>query len=268
MTHGAASGPPERARRGFRVSGSGPRLPAPAALPGRGIRRPGADHHGPPAAGAGHRSPARERSPGRWPAGWTRLTRWRCRRRWWRRGRRRPGGNHPALRWITGAAESAPLGGPYALVTAGASLHWMSWRPTLTRLATAVTDHAYLAIVDHGYRDLPWQAELTEIIVRHSRSPGYDPAFSLTGALQAEGLLEIAGRAATTPTRFRQPVADYVQALPLDFQPGPGADDRRGGRCLRPGRHRPGAAPRRGRPARPAGRGRPGLGSITVTAGG
>ncbi len=96
-------------------------------------------------------------------------------------------------------------------MTAGASLHWMSWRPTLTRLAAAMTDHAYLAIVEHGHRDLPWHAELTEIIVRHSRSPGYDPAFSLVGALQAEGLLEIAGRAATAPTRFRQPVADYVE---------------------------------------------------------
>jgi SAM-dependent methyltransferase len=126
-------------------------------------------------------------------------------------GRRRPGGDHPALRWIAGAAETAPLGGPYALVTAGASLHWMSWRPVLTRLAAAMTGRAYLAIVDHGYRDLPWQAELAEIIVRHSRSPGYDPAFSLTGALQAEGLLEIAGRAATVPVRFRQPVAEYVE---------------------------------------------------------
>lgn len=126
-------------------------------------------------------------------------------------GRRRPGGGHPALRWITGTAETAPLGGPYALVTAGASLHWMSWRPTLTRLAAAMTDHAYLAIVDHGHRDLPWHTELTEIIIRYSRSPGYDPAFSLTGALQAEGLLEIAGRAVTAPVRFRQPVADYVE---------------------------------------------------------
>jgi hypothetical protein len=34
-----------------------------------------------------------------------------------------------------------------------------------------------LAIVDHGHRDLPWRAKLTEIIVRHSRSPGYDPLF-------------------------------------------------------------------------------------------
>ena len=69
-------------------------------------------------------------------------------------GRRRPGGDHQALRWITGAAEAVPLRGPYALVTAGASLHWMPWRATLTRLAAATTSHAYLAIVDHGHRDL------------------------------------------------------------------------------------------------------------------
>jgi hypothetical protein len=131
-----------------------------------------------------------------------------------------------ALHWIAGTAETAPLGGPYALVTAGASLHGMPWRPVLTRLAAAMTGHAYLAIVDHGHRDLPWRAELTEIIVRHSRSPGYDPAFSLTGALQAEGLLEIAGRAATGPDPVPPAGGRLRRAFPLDFQPGPGAHDR------------------------------------------
>lgn len=38
-------------------------------------------------------------------------------------GRRRPGGPQSNLRWLVGAAESAGLDGPYALVTAGASLH-------------------------------------------------------------------------------------------------------------------------------------------------
>ena len=50
-------------------------------------------------------------------------------------GRDRPGGRQPNLRWIVGAAQDAPLGGPYALVTAGASMHWMPWPQTLTRLA-------------------------------------------------------------------------------------------------------------------------------------
>jgi SAM-dependent methyltransferase len=128
-------------------------------------------------------------------------------------GRRRPEGGRPNLRWIVGAAETAELGGPYALVTAGASLHWMSWAPTLARLPAAMTDHAVLAIVEHGRHDLPWRAELAEVIVRHSRSPGYDPGFSLPDALSAEGLLEITGRATTAPVPFRQPVACYVEDL-------------------------------------------------------
>jgi SAM-dependent methyltransferase len=128
-------------------------------------------------------------------------------------GRRRPGGGRPNLRWIVGAAETAELGGPYALVTAGASLHWMSWAPTLARVAEAMTGHAFLAIVEHGYHDLPWRAEVAEVIARHSRSPLYDPSFWLPGALSAEGLLEITGRATTAPVSFRQPVPSHVEQL-------------------------------------------------------
>jgi SAM-dependent methyltransferase len=128
-------------------------------------------------------------------------------------GRRRPGGGRPSLRWIVGAAETAELGGPYALVTAGASLHWMPWAPTLARLAAAMTDHAVLAIVEHGPYDLPWRTELGEVIARHSRSPRYDPSFWLPDALAAEGLLEITGRATTAPVSFRQPVPSHVEQL-------------------------------------------------------
>jgi len=126
-------------------------------------------------------------------------------------GRRQPGGERRNLRWIVGAAETAELAGPYALVTAGASLHWMSWAPTLARLAEAMTGHAVLAIVEHGPYDLPWRAELAEVIVRHSRSPHFDPSFSLPDALAAEGLLEITGRATTAPVPFRQPLASFVE---------------------------------------------------------
>ena len=126
-------------------------------------------------------------------------------------GRRRPGGRRGNLRWIVGAAPDAVPGGPYALVTAGASLHWMRWQPTLARVARAMTGRAVLAIVDHGPRDVPWHGDLTEVIARHSRSPGYDPGFSLVGALAAAGLLEITGRATTAPVPFRQPVAAYIE---------------------------------------------------------
>ena len=126
-------------------------------------------------------------------------------------GRDRPGGRRPNLRWIVGAAQSCPLHGPYGLVTAGASLHWMPWDTTIPRLAAAMAPGAYLAVVEHGPRDLPWGAALTEVIRRHSRSPDFDPGYSLVGALRAAGHFGPAGRAETSPVLFRQQVGSYVE---------------------------------------------------------
>jgi SAM-dependent methyltransferase len=126
-------------------------------------------------------------------------------------GRERPGGRRDNLRWIVGAAESCPLRGPYGLVTAGASLHWMPWPATMSRLLGAMSDGAYLAVVEHGPRGLPWGADLAEVIRRHSRSPDFDPEYSLVGALGAAGFFVPAGRAETSPVLFRQSVESYVE---------------------------------------------------------
>ncbi len=126
-------------------------------------------------------------------------------------GRRRTGGGQPNLRWILGAAESAPLGGPYALVTAGASMHWMSWPQTLPRLAPVMTPNSYLAIVEHGPRDVPWQSDLLEILNRHSRQQSFIPDFSLVTALSASGLWTVAGAVSTAAVPFTQSVAGYIE---------------------------------------------------------
>jgi SAM-dependent methyltransferase len=127
------------------------------------------------------------------------------------RGARRPGGRRPNLHWILGPAETAPLTGPYALVTAGASLHWMDWDVTLPRLHALMTSNALLAIIEHGYRSVPWQAGLRPIVARHSRSPDFDPDFSLPAALSERGLLQITGQAETAAVPFRQPVHCYIE---------------------------------------------------------
>ncbi len=126
-------------------------------------------------------------------------------------GRKRPGGDSPNLRWILGSAETALLDGPYALVTAGASLHWMELRPTLTRLAGMMTGQAFLVIVEHGPDDMPWHGELTEVIRRHSRSADFDRTISLSARLIDTGLFEQVGEARTAPVEFRQPVASYIE---------------------------------------------------------
>src|SRR5215211_3687182 len=38
-----------------------------------------------------------------------------------------PGGDRSTIRWIAAPIETAPLRGPYALIVAAASLHWMDW---------------------------------------------------------------------------------------------------------------------------------------------
>jgi hypothetical protein len=75
----------------------------------------------------------------------------------------------------------------------------------------ALTEGAFLAIVDHGYHAVPWQEELRAVIRRHSRSPRYDPSFSLADELSALGLLTVAGSTTLRPEVFRQPVADYIE---------------------------------------------------------
>lgn len=126
-------------------------------------------------------------------------------------GRGRPGGGQPNLRWIVGPAEAVELGGPYALVTAGASLHWMPWQETLPRLVDVMTDHAVLAVAEHGYDQVPWRTELREVIQRHSRNPDYEPNFSVADEVSARGLYRIYGRTTTSPVAFKQSVASYVE---------------------------------------------------------
>lgn len=126
-------------------------------------------------------------------------------------GRRRPGGRRATLRWIEAAAETCPLDGPYALVTAGASVHWMSWGPLMAHLLPAMSANAPLAIVEHGPRDLPWAAELAATIARHSRSPDFDPRYRVVDALCEQGHFEPRGSAETAAVTVHQPVAAYVE---------------------------------------------------------
>ena len=62
-------------------------------------------------------------------------------------------GDHPKLRWIVGPAEEVGLDPPYALITAGESVHWMDWYTVMPRFAHMLTASRYLAIL--GVEHLP-----------------------------------------------------------------------------------------------------------------
>ena len=63
------------------------------------------------------------------------------------RGRRLPNGDNPRLHWIYGKVEEVPLAPPYALITAGSSIHWPDWNIAFPRFREVLTPHGFLALI-------------------------------------------------------------------------------------------------------------------------
>jgi SAM-dependent methyltransferase len=132
-------------------------------------------------------------------------------------GKRLPGGNRPQLRWMVGHAEDVKIYPPYALVTAGDSLHWMEWGRLLPRLSDALSPGASLAILSVG-GNLTGGAdgikeEQLNLIRRYTTYGEWRPEFDLVSTLEQRGLFRTEGRAETGSVPFRQPVNEYVESF-------------------------------------------------------
>lgn len=133
------------------------------------------------------------------------------------KGKRLPNGDNPNLRWIHSTAEEAPLDPPYALITAGMSIHWMDWDIILPRFRDALTPHGYLVVLSMEgslpwHDALPWEREVHEIVKRYSTSPKYQE-IDMIKEWQTRGLFEQLGEKDTAPVWFTQPVNDYIAAF-------------------------------------------------------
>jgi len=125
-------------------------------------------------------------------------------------GKSLPDGNDPRLHWFIGSAEETPLRPPYALVTAGASLHWMDWAVALPRFADALTPNGVLAIVGVDEADEPWTPAIRAIIPRYSTNPDFAP-LDLIGELERRGLFEKRGEYITEPQPLVRSVDDFIE---------------------------------------------------------
>lgn len=126
-------------------------------------------------------------------------------------GKKLPNGNHPHLRWLYGPAEEVVLDPPYALVTAGESLHWMDWNRVLPRFHEVLTPGGYLAIVEHDTLPDPWFAALREIIPTYSTNKDFR-YYNMIEALEQHGLFQKVGEKTTAPVPFVQSVDDYIES--------------------------------------------------------
>jgi ubiquinone/menaquinone biosynthesis C-methylase UbiE len=129
------------------------------------------------------------------------------------KGKTLPGGNHPHLNWIYGRVEEATLQPPYALITAGASLHWMEWDIVMPLFQRILTPHGYLALVERGTTGLhPWNDDLLTLIRRFSTNQEFRP-YNLVEELEQRHLFQQQGKTHTQPIPFVQSGEDYIQSI-------------------------------------------------------
>ena len=127
------------------------------------------------------------------------------------RARTLPGGDSLKIRWLHERAEEVELQPPYALITAGESLHWMDWGVILPRFANLLTPRGVLAIVDAKEQAVPWREGYLQIVKRFSNNPNYRPV-DLIAVFEQYRLFQKLGEHTTTPVPLRQTIDDYIAA--------------------------------------------------------
>ncbi|HLG75127.1 MAG TPA: class I SAM-dependent methyltransferase [Ktedonobacteraceae bacterium] len=128
------------------------------------------------------------------------------------RGRQLPRGNHPNLHWIYGKVEDAPLSPPYALITAGSSIHWPEWDIAFPRFRSMLTPNGYLALIYRRALPMPWDDELRALREQFSARRGHRPD-SVAGDLEQRGFFRRLGEQKTDPVPFKQTIDDFIDGL-------------------------------------------------------
>jgi hypothetical protein len=127
------------------------------------------------------------------------------------RARQLPGGDQPQITWIESAVEAAALTPPYALITAGESIHWMDWDVVLPRFPSVLTQHGTLAVVERNW-DGPRDSELyqrTSPILRKYAAKEVNAPFDLIGGLEQRGFVMLGSQTMVGP--WRPTIFEYVE---------------------------------------------------------
>lgn len=125
-------------------------------------------------------------------------------------GKRQPGGDAPNLRWLLGMVEDAPLSPPYAMITAGESLHWFDWAAVFPRFAAALTPHGVLAIIGRNWESAAARERLHPIINRYSTNRDFRP-YNLLDELAARDLFAQQGQRRVGPEPWRPTIDEYIE---------------------------------------------------------
>jgi len=122
-------------------------------------------------------------------------------------------GDYENINWIHGAAESAPLAGPYDLITAADSVHWMDWEALFALLKGQLRPGGFFCVVGRWYEEREWwDREFQSIIDAHSTNKEFKK-YNIIEELEKSGYVKVEGSTKTQAMPFEQSVADLVEAF-------------------------------------------------------
>ena len=128
------------------------------------------------------------------------------------RGKQLPNGTHPHLNGSYGKVEEVPLTPPYALITAGSSIHWTDWPIAFPRFRSLLTSNGHLALIYRQTLPMPWDEELRKLGAQFSMRRG-SRSSHVVKELEIRGLFHLQGEKETTPIPFLQSVDDFIDGL-------------------------------------------------------
>ncbi len=128
------------------------------------------------------------------------------------RGKQLPNGNHPHLNWIYGAVENVPLMPPYALITAGSSIHWTDWPLAFPLFRALLTPNGHLAIIYRHVQPMPWDDDLKKLRALFSTRQAPRPS-NVVNELKVRGFFRQLGEKKTTPIPFIQSSDDFIEGM-------------------------------------------------------
>lgn len=119
---------------------------------------------------------------------------------------------HRNISWMCSLAEEADYHGPYGMIVAGDSVHWMEWATVFPKFAAALAPGGHFVIVDKGGA-FPECArrEMLDIFSRYTTNPDWKP-YDLIEELFSRRYFQPAGNEVVSYRR-KQPLADFIESL-------------------------------------------------------
>lgn len=125
-------------------------------------------------------------------------------------GKQLPNGDDPRLHWIYGKVEEVPLNPPYALITAGSSIHWTKWEIAFPRFRSVLTPDGFVALIARRTLPMAWSDELKTLRARYDMICNHPSATAHQDLVQ-RGFLQQSKRQETAPISFLQSIDDFVE---------------------------------------------------------